>query len=335
MKIAIVITAKNEERLLKSNLQYHFAVGVHKAYLYFDGATDGGPKSIGDMPEVEVQDSVSENKFGDLPFLNKFTSKAVEHHTARQCLNTYDAMLKCKRDGIQWLISIDADELIIADKHDPLPLISLFDGVSEDVDLVHFNTKEAVQRRNEYDNVFADETLFKSTHLFKRKLERPNKMIHDPFQKKNKKISYWMGQFQGKSAIRVASDLIPKNVHRYKQKDGSLLKQIEKGLVLHYHAFDQPDFIKKFTNFKKHPDNFLAGSDVGYVKKLWRDVVNSEVIEEDYRNNYFQNNIMFTESEISKMNSKIFGILPRKQKPFEEITSVKKAFELLISKTKG
>ncbi|MGB5982873.1 MAG: glycosyltransferase family 2 protein [Nonlabens sp.] len=329
MKIAIVITAKNEERLLKSNLQYHFAVGVNKAYIYFDGATDGGPDSIRDIPQVEVQDSVNPETYSHLSFLDKFTTMADEHHTARQCLNTYNATLKCKRDGIDWLISIDADEVIIADKNEPAPLTTLFDGVSEDVDLIHFNTKEAVQRRNEYDNVFADETLFKSTHLFKRKLERPSKEIHDPFLKKNTKISYWMGQFQGKSAIRVASDLIPKNVHRYKHKDGSLLKQIEKGLVLHYHAFDQPDFIKKFTNFKKHPDNFLAGSDVGYVKKLWRDVVNSDDIEAHYRNNYFQNNIMFTESEINKMSSKIFGILPRKQKPFEKITSVKKAFDSL------
>ena len=138
-----------------------------------------------------------------------------------------------------------------------------------------------------------------------------------------------MGQFQGKSAIRVASDVIPKNVHRYQKKDGSSINQIKKGLVLHYHAFDYPDFIKKFLNFKKHPDNFIAGTNVGYVKRLWRDVVNSDKIDEDYKNSYFQKNIMFTESEISKMQSKIFGLIPRKQKPFEQVTSVKKAFDQL------
>ena len=332
MKIAIVITAKNEERLLKRNLQYHFEVGVSKAYIYFDGATDGGPKSISDMPGVELQDSVKEDKYSHLSYLNKFTSKAEEHHTARQCLNTYDAILKCRRDNVDWLISIDADELIIADKKEPKSLETLFHGLPESIDLVHFDTKEAVQRKIEYQNVFAEETLFKSNHLFKKKLEKPVKLIHDPFLNTKKKISYWMGQFQGKSAIRVASDVIPKNVHRYQKKDGSSINQIKKGLVLHYHAFDYPDFIKKFVNFKKHPDNFLAGSDVGYIKKLWRDVVNSDSIDKSYKANYFQENIMFTESEIRKMQSNLFGFIPRKQKPFEEITSINKAFAHIDNK---
>lgn len=111
MRVAIVITAKNEERLLKQNLRYHFALGLHKAFVYFDGVTDKGPETIKDLTGVVIQDSVEPEKFKHLEFLDKFTSNAKEHHTARQCLNTYDAKLKCQQEGIDWLISIDADEL--------------------------------------------------------------------------------------------------------------------------------------------------------------------------------------------------------------------------------
>ena len=163
MKVAIVITAKNEERLLKNNLLYHFAIGVSRAYIYFDGASDGGPDSIENMPNVSIQNSVPVDKYNDFEYLNKFTSNAKEHHTARQCLNTYDAKLKCKQEGIDWLISIDADELIIVDKAKPIQISELFLNVTPDIDLVHFDTKEAVQRRVNYKNVFAEETLYKTT----------------------------------------------------------------------------------------------------------------------------------------------------------------------------
>ena len=136
-----------------------------------------------------------------------------------------------------------------------------------------------------------------------------------------------MGQFQGKSAIRVDSDLIPKNVHRYHHKDGSQVKQIKKGFVLHYHAYDKIDFIKKFKNFEKHPDHFLAGSDVGYIKRLWRDIVNSDKLNKNYIESYFENNILFTDKDIRSMSKGFLGIVPRKQPAFEEITSVKKVFE--------
>ncbi len=329
MKVALVMTAKNEERLLKLNLEYHFALGLSKAYIYFDGATDGGPLSIKNMSGVVVQESVKVDKFKDLAFLDKFTDNAEEHHTARQCLNTYDATLKSREDGMDWLISIDADELIIVDKMKPVQLSALFDQLDPDVDLVHFDTREAVQQKIDYTNVFAEETLYKSAAHFKRTFERPVKNIDDPYQNKQVKISYWMGQFQGKSAIRVDSDLIPKNVHRYQREKGGKIKQVNRGLVLHYHAYDKADFHKKFTNFKDHPDHFIAGSDVGYIKKLWRDIVNSDSLDQKYIDTYFENNILFTEAEIKSMKKGLLGLFPRSQPAFEKIMSVKKVFDSL------
>ncbi len=325
--IALVITAKNEERLLKHNLEYHFAVGVSKAFIYFDEPTDQGPDSINNLPDVIIQNSVEADQYKNKSYLDKFTSKAIEHHTARQCLNTYDAMQKCKELGIDWLISIDADELIIADEASPKSLNSIFQDVGKDVDLVHFDTKEAVQRKVHYSNVFAEECLFKYTHNFKRKIDKLYKKIEDPFLKKNVKISYWMGQFQGKSAIRVSSDLIPKNVHRYKKIDGSKINQIKKGLVLHYNMFDRKDFLKKFQNFKNRPNTFLGGNSVSYKKKLWRDLVNSDTLDRAYIDAYFENNILFSDKEIKSMSGMIFGLIPRKQPAFMEITSVNKVFK--------
>jgi hypothetical protein len=54
IKTAIVITAKNEERLLKNNLIYHFGLGICKAFVYFDGVIDGGLESIKNLSNVDI-----------------------------------------------------------------------------------------------------------------------------------------------------------------------------------------------------------------------------------------------------------------------------------------
>jgi hypothetical protein len=40
IKIALVMTIRNEERALRSNLLYHHALGVDTAFVHSDGSTD-------------------------------------------------------------------------------------------------------------------------------------------------------------------------------------------------------------------------------------------------------------------------------------------------------
>src|SRR5690554_2638693 len=108
MKIGLVITVKNEERILRQNLLYHKAIGVDKVFVYFDDSTDNGKTSISDLEFVEIADSVTEDLYRHIESLDDFFTQAKEHHTARQCLNTYDAIQKSKVSNIDWLISIDA-----------------------------------------------------------------------------------------------------------------------------------------------------------------------------------------------------------------------------------
>ena len=52
MKIGLVLTVKNEERLLRTNLIYHKALGVSNIFVYFDNSKDGGRNSIEDLEDV-------------------------------------------------------------------------------------------------------------------------------------------------------------------------------------------------------------------------------------------------------------------------------------------
>lgn len=330
MKTALVITVKNEARLLRNNLLYHHAIGVEKAFVYFDDTTDNGRDLIADLDFVEMTDSVPEKKYAHLDFLEKFTSNAAEHHTARQCLNTYDALLQCRKEGIAWLISIDADELV-------LPAIegninTLLKTVPEDHDLLHFETLEAIQRKERYNNVFAEEDLFKKQakkkypKIVKRFLAR-YKNVYNPFSSQYIPFSFWYGHVLGKYAIRISADVVPHNVHRYKYRENKQIKEWLGGRLLHFHAYDAEDFIKKFRNFTSHPDTFLSGNRVESLKLLLRDVVNKAGYSEKELESYYTRNLMFSEKEVQKLlKNRVFGIFKRPEKTLVKIETVKEIF---------
>ena len=327
MNIALVLTVKNEARLLRSNLLYHRAIGACEIFVYFDGTTDNGKQTISDLDYVTAQDSVKADQYQEVHFLEKFTTNAKEHHTARQCLNTYDALQQCKEKGYDWLISIDADELVCTDFNDRSDLPNFFSQINQEVTIVNLKVREALQRQIAYDNVFAAETLFKTTHRYGSRFQKITKQVYNPFLKANQRFSFWYGQHMGKGAIRVASDTIPHNVHRYKNQDGSSPNVYEAGFVLHYHAYDVQDFIKKFTNFSSHPDTFLSGQKVNDLKLLLRDVVNISGMNASELEAYFADNIMFSEAEVTVLlKNTYFGFLKRYVAPLQEIASVKKVF---------
>jgi hypothetical protein len=56
--------------------------------------------------------------------------------------------------------------------------------------------------------------------------------------------------------------------------------------------YDYDDFIKKYQNFKAHPNTFLSGNSIGNLKTLWRDMVNDEQFNDKYLQDYFKKYIL-------------------------------------------
>lgn len=326
MKIAIVLTVKNEVRLLRNNLLYHKAIGVDRAFVYFDNTSDNGRDSISDLDFVSIANSVNAEKYAHLEYLNKFTSQAAEHHTARQCLNTFDAQQHCQAASIDWLISLDADELICTDTERQSDLKLVFKNIDKEVELVKFETLEALQQKQQYGNVFSEETLFKANK------QAFYKTLKNPFTHTSQKFPWYYGHTMGKAAIRIGSDIIPHNVHRYKKIDGSNVTSIKAGNILHFHAYDAEDFIKKFTNFSDHPNTFLSGNKVEDLKLLLRDVVNSSDLDTQQLESYFKENLLFDKKEIKRFKrGRKYLFFKIKPTPLKEITSIKRTFENLAN----
>ncbi|PZW39066.1 glycosyl transferase family 2 [Mesonia algae] len=330
MKVAVVMTVKNEERLLLQNIQYHLGIGIDCIFIYFDGTTDHGKEKVKEISKVIVQDSVQAEKYKDRDYLDRFTSNAQEHHTARQCLNTYDALEQSKAAGIDWLISLDADELFITNEKGYQSVEEFFTTYNENgVEQIHLEPLEIIARQEKYDNVMAEETLFKVKKSFKSKFDQIYHQIYNPYTKTHLTTSYWLGQTMGKAAIRVNSGLIPKNVHRYEHgvKNKKVVK-INAGNVLHYHMYDFEDFIKKFKNFKDHPPVFLSGNAIENFKQLFIQLVNDPNFNQRELKKYYKENLFFDSKKLKDLKkTRFFNILSRKEKAFIEITKSKEVLK--------
>tara|TARA_R100001369_G_scaffold90703_1_gene130119 strand:+ start:1439 stop:2428 length:990 start_codon:yes stop_codon:yes gene_type:complete len=315
MKVAVVITVKNEVRLLRQNITYHLGIGIDTVFVYFDQTTDDTPKTINDIKQVETNTSVSIQKYKDKPYLKKFLEHANKHHTARQCLNTYDALQKCKQEGFDWLISLDADELFITENLGAQPLPQFFTTDTTDkYDIIQLPTLEVVNRKMAYHNVMAEEAVFKKQKNFASKFDQLYRKIYNPYTKKHLTSSYWLGHTMGKAAINVQSDVVPYNVHRYKLSNGSKPTIMTAGNILHYHLYDFEDFLKKYDNFKDHPDTFLSGNKIETLKSLLIKLVNDPNNDKNYLRDYYEKYIHFSQKDLNRLHkTRIFNILRRKE----------------------
>lgn len=316
MKVAVVMTVKNEARLLRQNVLYHLGIGVNKIFVYLDQTTDDGAETINDLEAIEINTSVEAKTYQDQPYLEKFWSNAHEHHTARQCLNTFDAMRKCKAEQIDWLISLDADELFLSSKDEPVTLQAFFEAArTQDADIISLTPLEVVARKMAYQNVMLEETMFKTKKNFQSKFDQIYQKIYDPYTHSHKTLSFWLGHTMGKAAIRVQSDLIPHNVHRYTSRVGEPLKTISMGYLLHYHIYDFEDFIKKFKNFKERSETYLSGNKIKSLKSLFIKLVNDRDNSPEYLKTYFEKYLFFGPSKMNRLKKTRVGNVLKRREP--------------------
>lgn len=330
MNVAIVITVKNESRLIRQNVYYHLGIGIKKIYVYFDGTEDDSRSKVQDIDGVECHDSISSDIFDDLPFLQKFTAHKLEQHSARQSLNSYDAEQRCKKDGMDWLISIDADEFFLPSRHSCVPLSQFFELHDKGgYEIIRLSVFEVVSRKMHYDYVALEETLFKTKKNFKSKFDQIYFNIVNPYTKTSVSTHYWYSHLMGKCAIKVGRDLIPHNVHKYKSLHEEVaVKTIWAGHILHYFQYDAKDFIKKYQNFKLRPKHYLSGKRIGRLKELYIRLVNDPNNTQADVLHFYKENLLFDKNKLARLQkTRVFNLLPRREEATIEITVPKAVLE--------
>jgi glycosyltransferase involved in cell wall biosynthesis len=316
-RLALVVTAKNECRLLRRSLLYHHFIGVERCYVFDDGSTDGTPDSLGGLPFVELH--LRAEPAAPIPP----GARAENFYVLRQEQNTRQALALACAAGFHWLIALDADELIAPDltRASRGLLREAFAALPPNVEQVRFPTLEVVGRQPEYHDVFREETLFKRNNA---KLMRP---LPDPAGKK-RRASGFFGHRIGKSAVRLNQPAMPNTSHGFRRADGTPLHTQAIGHLLHYYSFDYTQFRHRLETLRSHPDHYANGTPVEYVpKRMWRDMINQPGITDAFLRDYHARWVMFSPAEVARLRAaRRFGFLPQEPK-LVEVLSARHAFE--------
>jgi hypothetical protein len=329
VSVALVTTVRDERSMLRANLLYHRFLGVDTCYVYDDGSRDGTLESVSDLPFAVTRPSVEPDEAPPWPHLARARQVCESFFVGRQMLNTAHAMVEARHSGFEWLLMIDADELVVVDRHHALQgsLGRALAGLPEPVQAAIFRPLESVQRRVSHSNVMAEETMFKRVD------RRATRDTFDPFANRVRRIRSVFGHVAGKSALRLDVAACPRNSHRFATAAGRPLREEVAGDLLHYYAADFEDFVRKFRTMKDHPDRQLHGGEVVLQKRLWRDVVNRSGWAEAQLREYYERWVAFSEPEIERMSASKRG--PWRQPLIVEVTSARDVVRSLTAGGSG
>ncbi len=332
---ALCMTVKNEEALIRDNLLYHQYMGIDKVFLYLDKPTDNTAEKVKDLSFVQVSDSVGvevcDRNLDDWgPIGKKVTEQHKVHHCARQMSNMVDAYDQASEEGFQWLLSLDADELICpqGETSERGSLQTVLSRQDESVDAVRFLPAELVQQRETYETtVFREGTLFKRAHSSDGRrlptlVEIQKRLVANPNTDTTLRLPVFYGHTTGKSAVRVNRGLFPATVHAFMHPKRQMQAN-HAFYLLHYMLYSPDDFIKKHQNFVALPNHWVAGAPISPHLRAWIRFVNSPGVTRAEIEQYYRQWITYPQSLLDRYQE-------LEPSPLVEIPEVRRSFERLL-----
>ncbi len=307
-KFALTYTVKNESRLLPSGIEYHLAAGCSRIYIFWDNTSDNAPELISRYPQVVARKSYRPEELSDAPqWLKKILPAWEPELDVRKIANTYCAALDAAKEGIEWLICIDADELILMSRDEANlegHIARYLERIPEGVDQLQLRNLESIPTSAESQNPFMDciyflnrfpmtETVWRYTRAALIRATRSPKLIawydwlfyevrfagalkrmmREPGTGRKVPGTYFLGYSSYKSFIRtrVAPDF-QFATHSWKPFVRSP-RNMQIGNVLHFDMLDASYFAAKFRQR-------TAGRDIFYLRYLLSNIARNRSPEE-------------------------------------------------------
>ena len=114
--VAIVSTVRRPGRDIRGFLDANFAAGISRAYLFFDDPDDPdlqfvkGDARVVPLPVTKSLHQAQRTKFPEIFCWGDYATEVM----ARQIVNATWALELSRQEGIDWLVHIDADEILYA-----------------------------------------------------------------------------------------------------------------------------------------------------------------------------------------------------------------------------
>jgi hypothetical protein len=248
MKSAIVSTVKYPHNF-KTWLDYYFKIGIERIYIFIDDEND--------LETIKICKSYSNvtyfiNNFKLLDYQKKLFSSThfstLDEVMSRQIIACQTAIILARKESIEWLIHVDADELILIKNNLDLKdiLNSYYKKGEKYIKMVNY---EIAPEHSNYGNCFLEGTKFKTKSGF-------------------------VGYANGKSMVYIGDNSIIKvdGVHTFITPWKHITSK--DFIVLHYISCNFEEFIKKYRILGSFGDSWWNNVPISITfHKNSRDVV--------------------------------------------------------------
>jgi hypothetical protein len=258
-----IVTTVRSPHYINDWIEYHLKIGFDKLYIVLDDETEN--IDYDDNRVVIIKNTKEwRNNLVSGGMLGMFSDKYDEEVMSRQILNFATVELLAKKEGINWLLHIDGDEIFYPENKQ---LSELFDNKYA---VVKFNNYEMVPDHDSYKNCFREGTKFKTNGT--------------------KFIAY----SNGKSALNLTSDAIITGVHGF---SGGSLHDSPNGKILHYPSCNFSEYLLKYKMLGKFSDKWWGRVEIPIkFHTESRDIINScktseKDCEEKIREFYNEKNV--------------------------------------------
>jgi hypothetical protein len=222
LKLGISTTVKNPH-MLNDWIKYHLNIGFEKLYIVFDDENED-VSLIVNNPKVQIfkNDTNWKQQISNLPNMDMYIQDTKEV-MSRQITNFTNVRNYAKKDGIDWLLHIDGDELFYPENQ------NIFGIFNQDADSITFQNLEMIPKTDNYYNCFRQGIDFKI-----------NPGIFNAYS-------------NGKSAVKVVSPAVIAGVHSFY---GGKHYVSSVGKILHYPSCNFDEYVSKYKILGKFEDKW-------------------------------------------------------------------------------
>jgi hypothetical protein len=228
-------------------------------------------------------------------------------------------MIRAEAAGYEWLLALDADELVCLDRNraQPAALARALRELPEAIAVVSLPNLEVVQRSRADRLVFRESRLFKLPH-------GPRRVIADPRNGRPACRAWFLGHAAGKSIVRLGRGALPRGVHGFCEPGGGSLQTATLGELLHYYAYDFEDWLRRGRLLSGMAPEHALGMAVEPQKLLWIEL--AERLDEAALRSYFDEQLTVSARELDRCRPRGWRRLFRRTSVVE-VESVARAFE--------
>lgn len=240
-KIAFVSTTASGYRETRLWVNYHRVIGVTHFYLFVDGvaARPEVMAKLSKLPGVKVvprdeglKDRQAHSRIWNETWLSAFFHKPCNHELfVLQSLNMEEGIKLAAKDGIDWILHIDTDELMYPAGAPQYSLQRLLADVPPEVDTLVFPNYESLPERSDVVSPFEEVSLFKRNF---------HHVVSDSYFKNYHQVArgnpnYFTTYGNGKAAARMHDGVRPNGAHRwYSYVKTPKEETSDQAAVLHY-----------------------------------------------------------------------------------------------------